>query len=142
MLRSARIQRQYTSSLSPGGNAVRLGSSLLPEPEPLPCAKYPTTHPSSTQADALPALFRRRPFRFDPQQYLIALPDGKLQALGIAWDSRPTEDGGQHWFHFYPDEADIDAANPLHWTPAWFPRTQTWRISIAPSAQTLKASKR
>src|SRR3954452_18046740 len=29
------------------------------------------------------------------QQYLIAFPDGRLQALGIAWDARPREQGGQ-----------------------------------------------
>jgi len=26
------------------------------------------------------------------QQYLIEFPDGRLQALGIAWDSRPAEE--------------------------------------------------
>ena len=35
-------------------------------------------------------------FGFTPlQQFLIALPDGRYQALGIGWDSRPAEDGGQ-----------------------------------------------
>jgi hypothetical protein len=29
------------------------------------------------------------------QQYLIAFPGGRLQALGIAWDSRPKDQGGQ-----------------------------------------------
>ena len=38
------------------------------------------------------------------QQYLIAMPGGRLQALGIAWDSRPKERGGQRWFHLYPDQ--------------------------------------
>jgi hypothetical protein len=33
------------------------------------------------------------------QQYLIAFPDGRMQALGIAWDSRPKDKGGQRWFH-------------------------------------------
>jgi hypothetical protein len=28
------------------------------------------------------------------QQYLIAFPGGRLQALGVAWDSRPKEGGG------------------------------------------------
>src|SRR5215510_6809825 len=37
------------------------------------------------------------------QQYLIAFPNGKLQALGIAWDARPRRAGGQRWFHLYPD---------------------------------------
>ena len=58
-------------------------------------------------------------FGFDPlQQYLIQQPDGRLQALGIAWDNRPLEDGGQRWFHLYPDDA-IDSSNPLHWTKAF-----------------------
>src|SRR5688572_1418652 len=33
------------------------------------------------------------------QQYLIGFPGGRYQALGIAWDSRPREQGGQRWFH-------------------------------------------
>ena len=49
------------------------------------------------------------------QQYLIEFPDGRLQALGIAWDSRPAEAGGQRWFHLYPDE-HIDHNDELHWT--------------------------
>ncbi len=39
------------------------------------------------------------------QQYLIALRGGRLQALGIAWDSRPEDRGGQRWFHLYPDQS-------------------------------------
>ena len=43
--------------------------------------------------------------RPDPlQQYLIEFPDGRLQALSIAWDSWPKDVGGQRWFHLYPDE--------------------------------------
>lgn len=49
------------------------------------------------------------------QQYLIAFPDGRLQALGIAWDSRPASEGGQRWFHLYPDQA-VSHRDPLHWT--------------------------
>ena len=49
------------------------------------------------------------------QQYLLELPGGRLQALTVAWDSRPVEQGGQRWFHLYPDEA-IVAGDPLHWT--------------------------
>lgn len=60
------------------------------------------------------------------QQYLIALPGGRLQALGIAWDSRPTEEGGQRWFHLYPDEP-IDHEHPLHWTS----REQNWNYQCA-----------
>jgi predicted CXXCH cytochrome family protein len=49
------------------------------------------------------------------QQYLLALPGGRLQALNIAWDSRPAEEGGQRWYHLYPEET-IGADDPLHWT--------------------------
>ncbi|MFO1156666.1 MAG: tetratricopeptide repeat protein [Rhodospirillales bacterium] len=60
------------------------------------------------------------------QQYLIAFPDGRLQALGIAWDSRPKEEGGQRWFQLYPDQTPR-AGNPLHWTGL----DQTWNFQCA-----------
>jgi hypothetical protein len=41
--------------------------------------------------------------------------DGRVQALSIAWDSRPTEQGGQRWFHLYPNE-EIKHDDILHWT--------------------------
>ncbi len=31
------------------------------------------------------------------QQLLIARPGGRLQVLGLAWDARPAEVGGQRW---------------------------------------------
>ena len=49
------------------------------------------------------------------QQYLVAFPGGRNQVLGIAWDSRPEADGGQRWFHLYP-EMDTGPDDPLHWT--------------------------
>lgn len=60
------------------------------------------------------------------QQYLIAFPDGRIQALGIAWDSRPKNKGGQRWFHLYPDQK-LKAGNPLHWTGI----DQTWNFQCA-----------
>jgi tetratricopeptide (TPR) repeat protein len=48
------------------------------------------------------------------QQYLIPMPDGRYQALGIAWDARAAEAGGGRWFHLFPDVSD--AGDPLHWT--------------------------
>jgi len=60
------------------------------------------------------------------QQYLVEFPGGKLQALPIAWDSRPVADGGQTWFPIYPDEA-IDHTDPLHWTG----REQNWNYMCA-----------
>jgi len=50
------------------------------------------------------------------QQLLLPLSGGRLQALSIAWDSRPTAQGGQRWYHIYADQAPITADDPLHWT--------------------------
>jgi predicted CXXCH cytochrome family protein len=68
-------------------------------------------------ADGKPAEFEvAYTFGVDPlQQYLIAFPDGRLQALSVAWDARPAAEGGQRWFHLYPDEP-IGHDDPLHWT--------------------------
>ena len=60
------------------------------------------------------------------QQYLIRLPGGRLQAFGIAWDSRPKEQGGQRWFSLYPGQR-LPAGDPLHWTG----RDQTWNYQCA-----------
>ncbi|MCP3850651.1 MAG: tetratricopeptide repeat protein [Gammaproteobacteria bacterium] len=49
------------------------------------------------------------------QQYLVEFPGGKLQALDIAWDSRPSKQGGQRWYHLHPDEK-IESDDILHWT--------------------------
>ncbi len=55
-------------------------------------------------------------FGFFPlQQYLVEIGDGKLQALNVAWDSRPKERGGQRWFHLHPDE-DINPEHPFYWS--------------------------
>ena len=60
------------------------------------------------------------------QQYLIEFPGGRLQALGIAWDSRPQADGGQRWFHIY-DKEKVDHTDQLHWTG----RYQNWNLECA-----------
>jgi predicted CXXCH cytochrome family protein len=60
------------------------------------------------------------------QQYLIAFSGGRLQALGIAWDSRPKGQGGQRWFHLYSDQ-QLQPGDPLHWTG----RDQTWNYQCA-----------
>ena len=49
------------------------------------------------------------------QQYLIAMPKGRYQALTVAWDSRPAGAGGQRWFHLYPNE-DTPPGDELHWS--------------------------
>ncbi len=61
------------------------------------------------------------------QQYLIELPGGRLQALSIAWDTRSKEQGGQRWFHLYPNEKRIDYKDELHWTAA----SQNWNYTCA-----------
>ncbi len=60
------------------------------------------------------------------QQYLIELPGGRMQALGIAWDSRPKAQGGQRWFHLYPGQ-NLKAGDPLHWTGV----QQNWNFQCA-----------
>jgi predicted CXXCH cytochrome family protein len=60
------------------------------------------------------------------QQYLIEQADGRVQALSVAWDSRPAADGGQRWFHLYPD-GSIDRGDPLHWTGTY----QRWNTMCA-----------
>ncbi|MCB1237299.1 MAG: hypothetical protein KDM91_19705, partial [Verrucomicrobiae bacterium] len=59
-------------------------------------------------------------FGFYPlQQYLIAFPGGRYQALQICWDSRPAGEGGQRWYHLYPDE-EVPPDDVLHWTKLHF----------------------
>ena len=60
------------------------------------------------------------------QQYLVALPGGRLQALAITWDSRPRADGGQRWFRQYPGEK-LNFMDELHWTK----RAQNWNFMCA-----------
>ena len=66
-------------------------------------------------------------FGFEPlQQYLVQLPGGRYHSISIAWDSRSAAEGGQRWFHLYPDET-IDHRDPLHWTGTF----QNWNTTCA-----------
>jgi predicted CXXCH cytochrome family protein len=78
--------------------------------------------------DGKPADYRiKYTFGVSPlQQYLVEFPDGRLQALPIAWDTRSVEEGGQRWFHLYPDEK-ITHDDELHWTRA----SQNWNFMCA-----------
>ncbi len=79
-----------------------------------PTASSPTTRSSTRSAS-------------DPlQQYLIEFPGGRMQALSIAWDSRPKAEGGQRWFHLYPGQ-NIKAGDWLHWTSGG----QNWNFTCA-----------
>jgi predicted CXXCH cytochrome family protein len=60
------------------------------------------------------------------QQYLVEFPDGRIQALSLAWDSRPKETGGQRWFHLYPNE-EVRHDDALHWTKL----NQNWNFMCA-----------
>ena len=60
------------------------------------------------------------------QQYLIELPGGRLQALSIAWDSRPKSENGQRWFHLYPRE-HVTHSDELHWSQP----SQNWNYMCA-----------
>jgi len=60
------------------------------------------------------------------QQYLVAFPGGRLQALSLAWDTRPEAQGGQRWFHLYPAE-EIAFDDELHWTRP----SQNWNSMCA-----------
>lgn len=60
------------------------------------------------------------------QQYLAEFPNGRLQSLALAWDSRPLDKGGQRWFHLYPNQV-MRSGDPLHWTG----RNQVWNYMCA-----------
>jgi predicted CXXCH cytochrome family protein len=54
-------------------------------------------------------------FGYEPlQQYLVAFPDGRLQALDIAWDVTK-----ERWFRLLP-EADANPGERLHWTGSFY----------------------
>jgi len=66
-------------------------------------------------------------FGIEPlQQYLVAFPGGRMQALSLAWDARPVEEGGERWFHLLPEDTPA-AGDELHWTG----RTMNWNYMCA-----------
>jgi len=61
-------------------------------------------------------------FGYKPlQQYLIALPKGKLQAFTIAWDTQH-----KRWFDLQAGE-HITATSPLHWSKRFY----NWNYACA-----------
>ena len=55
-------------------------------------------------------------FGVDPlQQYLIGFPDGRYQALSVAWDARPAEEGGQRQV----GRIEADFFEPHTWKPEY-----------------------
>jgi Flp pilus assembly protein TadD len=60
------------------------------------------------------------------QQYLVPFPNGRMQSLAPAWDSRAKQQGGQRWFHLYQNRK-MAPDDPLHWTG----RNQNWNYMCA-----------
>lgn len=64
-------------------------------------------------------------FGFEPlQQYMVEFPDGRIQLIPFAWDSRDKKEGGQRWFHLYPDQTIHDE---FYWTNTG----QNWNFMCA-----------
>lgn len=55
------------------------------------------------------------------QQLVVETERGKLQSLGVAWDTRPAADGGSHWFHVYGPKG-VAPADSLFFTGS----SQSW----------------
>jgi tetratricopeptide (TPR) repeat protein len=49
------------------------------------------------------------------QQYLLALPKGRLQAFTVAWDTEK-----KRWFDLHPDDPTPPATDVLHWSKRGF----------------------
>jgi predicted CXXCH cytochrome family protein len=66
----------------------------------------------------------RYTFGIEPlQQYLLELPEGRLQASSVAWDTRPGQEG---WFRLYSD-LHVAADDVLHWSAP----SQNWNAVCA-----------
>jgi len=48
------------------------------------------------------------------QQYMVEFDDGRIQLIPFAWDSRKVADGGQRWFHLYPEQTET--SDEFYWT--------------------------
>ena len=60
------------------------------------------------------------------QQYLVKFPNGRYQVLPLCWDTRPSKQGGQRWFHIYPNER-IKPEDVLYWSRV----NQNWNYMCA-----------
>ena len=66
------------------------------------------------------------------EQYVVATERGKLQSLGVVWDTRTPAEGGGKWFHVY-GPAGIAASDPLFFTAS----AQSWNQVCADCHSTL-----
>lgn len=60
------------------------------------------------------------------QQYLVEFPGGRMQALAVAWDTRPAGEGGQRWFSLNPGRR-FSHEDEEHWTG----RLYNWNFRCA-----------
>ncbi|HEY3499577.1 MAG TPA: cytochrome c3 family protein, partial [Polyangiaceae bacterium] len=66
------------------------------------------------------------------EQYVVSTERGKLQSLGVVWDSRTPAEGGKGWLHVYGG-AGIGPNDPLFFTAA----AQNWNHVCADCHSTL-----
>ncbi|HEY3256920.1 MAG TPA: cytochrome c3 family protein, partial [Polyangiaceae bacterium] len=66
------------------------------------------------------------------EQYVVATERGKLQSLGVVWDSRTTAEGGAKWFHVYGPDG-IAPSDTLFFTAS----AQSWNHVCADCHSTL-----
>jgi predicted CXXCH cytochrome family protein len=59
------------------------------------------------------------------QQYMVEFDDGRVQLIPFAWDSRTKAEGGQRWFHLYPEYTD------KHEEYFWTNTGQNWNYMCA-----------
>jgi len=65
-------------------------------------------------------------FAFKPlQQYMVEFDDGRVQLIPFAWDSRTKSEGGQRWFHLYPEYTQS------HQDYFWTNTGQNWNYMCA-----------
>lgn len=60
------------------------------------------------------------------QQYLVEFPGGRMQALSLAWDTRPDSAGGQRWFSLNAGRR-VAHTDDEHWTG----RMYNWNFRCA-----------
>jgi tetratricopeptide (TPR) repeat protein len=64
-------------------------------------------------------------FGFEPlQQYMVEFEDGRIQLIPYTWDARSKAEGGQRWYHLYPN---IKKTDEFYWTNTG----QNWNFMCA-----------
>ncbi|GAL30376.1 probable deca-heme c-type cytochrome [Vibrio variabilis] len=58
------------------------------------------------------------------QQYMVEFDDGRVQLIPFTWDSRAKAQGGQRWYHLYPETTTNDE---FYWTNTG----QNWNFMCA-----------